>query len=205
MGKVDTVLTLAILGGVGVGGYLLFKNLPNIQQAISDFFSGIGKGATSAGQTVYQSSDEVYQTDSKIIETLLERLGQQGTSVTNNYITNTMDLPSGTQIIPKALSNPGWVSNAPAEIAVTRQVFTANPPTPQQFIAVCLGLPTSFINPAVNTSGAGGSIPLLKPSSSPATSSSSLAWWQPGSAYKLASVATPSSVFMSGNGFNFKH
>ena len=158
MGKADSVMTLGLLGGLGVGAYLLFSNLPNIQKAISDFLGGIGKGAGDVSGALGGGAGFVINTfDPRNLPGNIEK----GADIYYNLIlnqdkdkgagSNTSKLTIGNPIIPDALSNPGWISNAPNQMALVRQTFSANPPTPQQTVAVSLGLPISAINPAVNT------------------------------------------------------
>ena len=54
MTKVDDILSIVLVGALGVGGFLIFKN----RNAIGDFFGGIGKGVDDTIKGVQQGIDD---------------------------------------------------------------------------------------------------------------------------------------------------
>jgi hypothetical protein len=162
---------LVLFGGLALGGYLVITQGAGAIKNFFDTITGTAEAAANAPGTVVLGANEagvnalapalnalglnsVVQNPQKSL--LPAETGVGLTLAGINPVTTSVILGGLNKTLNVAYPSPSSTPN-PAPTAATLSLFSANPPSTQQFIASTFKIPVSSVNPAVNI-GAGGSM-----------------------------------------------
>jgi len=141
MAKVDDILSIVLVGALGVGGFLIYKN----RNAIGDFFGGIGKGVDDTIKGVQEGIDNTIKDVQKGIDDAVNSDAGKEVQVVANVAANPLNLLGG---IAKGAEN---LFNAAAEAFTAKYASPINSadPTP----VASNDLPAAQKTPLVNIKG----------------------------------------------------
>jgi len=141
MTKVDDILSIVLVGALGVGGFLIFKN----RNAIGDFFGGIGKGVDDTIKGVQEGIDNTIKDVQKGIDDAVNSDVGKEVQVVANIAANPLNLLRG---IAKGAEN---LYQAAADAFTAKYASPIDPADPTPIAAK--DVPAAQKTPLVNIKG----------------------------------------------------
>jgi len=84
MSKTTDIATIAVVGGLGVGAYFLYKN----RKGIGDFFDGIGKGFSEMIDNISSGLGDVGETVTNVATEVAKPITEPVTKITEDVKDN---------------------------------------------------------------------------------------------------------------------